>query len=53
MPLGRDLDIAIMGGGGVLNNSTHAILMRRQGIAEFPKRVSLKIKAWRQSKQEV
>ena len=53
MPLGGDLDIAIMGGGGVLNDTTHPMLVRREGIAKLPERVSLKIEAWGQSKQNI
>ena len=45
MPLWRDLDIAIMCGGRILYNSTHAVLMRREGIAKLPEGVALEVKA--------
>lgn len=45
MPLGRDLDIAIMGGGRVLHNPTHAVFVRRKGVAELPERIALEVKA--------
>jgi hypothetical protein len=45
MPLRRDFDIAVVGGGRVLHNPTHAVLMRRKGVAEFPEGIALEVKA--------
>lgn len=45
MPLGRYLDIAIMGGGGILCNPTHTVFVRRKSIAELPEGIALEVKA--------
>lgn len=45
MPLGRDVQIAVVHGRGILDYSAHAILVGGEGVAEFPIGVALEIKA--------
>jgi hypothetical protein len=45
MPLGRDFDFAIMGRGGILNDSAHAVFVRRKSIAELPEGIAVEVKA--------
>jgi len=44
MPLRRDFDVAVMGGGRILYNPTHAIRVRRKRVPEFPEGIALEVK---------
>ena len=49
VPLGGYLDFAIVGGGLILHDSAHAILVRGECIAELPECISLKVKTYERS----
>jgi hypothetical protein len=46
VPLGGDLDVRVGRGRGVADDAAHAMLVRVERVAEFPKGVTLQVEAW-------